>query len=257
LQRDARRLNNLNIAALIGVNRTFTIMRLFGIQGYTDNDTKKAREKVLGRALADNEFVPEKISEDFHYGLVSKRDLGQTVTITGNYLGSEIELRLTPKSDSKFAVVQKVGNVTLTYECLPQCPGQNAPRPAKGGKLASTNLLFMDADGAETYFGLELSDGSSVGKVISALQSDEGSFFTITASFKKKYEYEKFKRIVQATKLQLKFYDSSIRSQKAECFVAVTAPIVSEVKNASSNLTTEIQLAGFDSLDINLCETAS
>lgn len=256
LQRDARRLNNLNIAALIGVNRTLAIVRFFGGQQVTDDETRKAREKDLGRALADSEFVPEKVYEDFHHGLVSKRDLGQTVTITGNYLGAEIELRLAPKSDSKFLVAQKVGNVTQTYECLPQCPGQNASPPIKPGKLENTNLLFLDAYGSDSYYGLELSDGSSVGKTISALQSSEVAIFTIVASFKKKSEYEKFKRIVRATTYRLKFYDSGIRSKKAECFVAVTAPIISEVKDDASRLAIEIRLTGFDSLDIDLCETA-
>lgn len=256
LQRDARRLNNLNIAALIGVNRTLAIVRLFGNTESTDEDAKKKRENVLGRALADNEFVPEKIADDFHYGMVSKRDLGQIVTITGNFLGSEIELRMTPKSGDKFAVVQKVGSTTRNYECLPQCPGQNTPPPAKANKLESTNLLFMDADGAVSFYGLELSDGSSVGKIVSSLQSSEGAFFTIKASFKMKGEYSKFKWIVQAIRFEMKFYDNSVRSKKAECFVAVTAPFISEIQDDASNLTTEIKLTGFDSLDINLCEAA-
>jgi hypothetical protein len=71
-----------------------------------------------------------------------------------------------------------------------------------------------------------------------------------------KDEYEKFNRIVQATKLTLKFYGNGVKSRKAECFVALTAPITSEVRSSPSDLTTEIKLTGFDSMDINLCETA-
>ena len=105
--------------------------------------------------------------------------------------------------------------------------------------------------------GVELSDGSSVGKIVSALQSTEGAFFTLKASFKMKGEYSKFKRVAQAIRFEMKFYDNSVRSKKAECFVAVTVPIISEIHDDAPNLTTEIKLSGFDSLDINLCETAS
>jgi hypothetical protein len=256
LQRDARRINNLNIATMIGVNRTFEIVRLFGTQEYTDTQSKEAHEKDLGRTLQAYEFVPESIMADFLSGLISKRDLGQTVAIDANLLGYEIKLRLKPKSDGAFAVTQTVQDTTKTYDCGRECPGQDTPSSSKPRKLDSTNILFLEALASESSYGLELSDGSSVGKVISALQSSEGAFLTIKASFKVKDEYEKFNRIVQATKFTLKFYGSGVKSRKAECFVALTAPITSEVRSSPSDLTTEIKLTGFDSMDINLCETA-
>lgn len=252
VQRDAHRVNNLITAGVLGINKRFTHLDLWGGHITQNEESVLELTKSRGRPPKPGEFVMEADSRPFNGGLVSRRDMKQKTLIEGTLFNHDLKFEIAPKNENSFTVRQNIQETIQTYECERQCPPPGNPRPSKK-KLAERPIFEVEELGSESSYGLDLAEGGSVGSVMSATSKHENPFLTIKASFSDKYEHERFRRVVAGTSYKLKLYGEGIMQNK-ECHIAVIIPADSEVKHEALKLTTEIRLTAFQSADIDLCE---
>ena len=245
LRSDATRLNNLNIASVVGID-------------------KKFRQTILWisvESMEDGEDHPERVPsshlENFVDVLVSKSDAAQKVSIELSHLNNEIKVELSPKTPDTYHVKQSVNGLERTYSCTAMC-GSNIPPPSRRGEtpLAHRNIVIGEAIDRSINFGIDLSDEASVGRVISELQRITAPYGTLKVVFSSWDEYVRFLKFSSAFRFVLKFHGSTSPTREPGCSLAVFAPFSVKAKNSLLKMTAEFELGQIGSLDIDLCETS-